>query len=192
MVWEQKSPTPQSRRDVMGNFMNEQQNNQFHYYPIKLWVDSTITIIIFISFTLLLVINKNQPFGVIIALLIWIFFGSHFFKTINNLKRHINNKPAIELTDGYFFDHINNIKIYWKNIKKINLIEIRGNTYIGFDLKDVNSYVIQSTSLMTKFLFKLKLQPEKLLAKTEISLVKGKNEEIIEEINKFYQYKSYP
>lgn len=170
--------------------MNNQQNFQFYYYPIKLWIDSIMTIIMFISLTLIFLINKNQPFGIVITLFIWFIGRNHFLKTIKNLNRILNKKPAIELTDDYFYDHINNIKIYWKNINKTSLISIKSNTYICFDLKDIKSYIIQSKSILDNFLFKINLYDEELFVKTEISLVKGKNEEIFNKISTFHKIKS--
>lgn len=170
--------------------MNNQKNYQFSYYPIKLWIDSMITIIIFISSTLIFLINNNQPFGILITLIIWFIGRNHFLKTIKNLNRILNKKPAIELTDEYFFDHINNIKIYWKNINKISLISIKSNTYICFNLKDIKSYIIQSKSFLNNFLFKINLYNEEKFVKTEISLVEGKNEDIFNKISTFHKIKN--
>jgi hypothetical protein len=168
--------------------MSELKNNQLPYYPIKLWIDSTITIIILISSILIFAMHDNQPFGLILGLTVWGIGGKHLSKTIKNLYRNINNKPAIELTEDYFFDHINNIKIYWNNIRAINMISVRGNTYVNFDLRDKKSYYKQLDGAIQKILFKLP-DPDEISVKTEISLIKGKNEEIYQRIYKFHQSK---
>ncbi|MEK8180699.1 hypothetical protein WMW71_10150 [Flavobacterium buctense] len=170
--------------------MSEQSDNQLSYYPLKLWTDSIITITIFFLITLLFVWNKHQPYGIILALIIWRVIWNHFYNTVKNLSRQLSGKPAIELTEEYFYDHINDIKIYWKNITQVNLWQSRGSTFVCFELKDLESHVKQSKSLIDKFLYKLKVYPEGVFVKTEISLVKGKNEEIFGKINRSLQYKS--
>lgn len=70
-------------------------------------------------------------------------------------------------------------------------MSIKSNTYICFDLKDIKSYIIQSKSILDNFLFKINLYNEELFVKTEISLVKGKNEEIFSKIYTFYKIKSH-
>ena len=105
-----------------------------------------------------------------------------------NLYRSLKNQPAIELNEAYFFDHINNIKIYWHNIDKLSVISIRGNTYVNFILKDKNEYAKQLNGFLSKILFKLP-DPEEIATKTEISLVRGKNEDIYNSIYKFREAK---
>ncbi|WP_291128605.1 hypothetical protein [Flavobacterium sp. UBA7682] len=168
--------------------MSQQSEFQFSYYPLKLWIDSVITIIALLSITLLFVWNKYQPYGIIIALIIWRVAWNHFYNTVKNLSRQLSGKPAIELTNEYFYDHINDIKIYWTNVKRINLWQSKGTTFICFDLKDFKSHVTQSKSLVDKFFYKLKVHQEDIFVKTEISLVKGKNIEIFDKVKRFMQH----
>lgn len=174
----------------MSNFMGERTDYQFSYYSLKLWIDSIVTIVIFSSITLLLVWNRFQPYGIILTLIIWRVIWSHFYCTVNNLYRQLTGKPAIQLTEKYFIDHINRKKIDWKNITGMRLTNLKGSTFVCFDLKDLESYVKESRSLMDKFLYKLNLHPEEIFVKTELSLVYGKNEVIFNEINSFLRHKA--
>ncbi|GGE97470.1 STM3941 family protein [Flavobacterium limi] len=163
-------------------------NLLYPYYSIKLWLDSVIFLIIAFSLILLTLFNSNQPFGIILAFFLIILTKYPIQKTIKNLYRSLKNQPAIELTEAYFFDHINNIKIYWHNIDKLSVISIRGNTYVNFILKDNNEYAKQLNGFLPKILFKLP-DPEEIATKTEISLVKGRKEDIYNSICKFREAK---
>ncbi|MEL1253267.1 hypothetical protein AAEO57_05760 [Flavobacterium sp. DGU38] len=163
-------------------------NLLYPYYSLKLWLDSVIFLVISFSLILLTLFNSNQPFGIILAFFLIILTKNRVQKTIKNLYRSLKNQPAIELTEAYFFDHINNIKIYWHNIDKLSVISIRGNTYANFILKDKNEYAKQLNGFLSKILFKLP-DPEGIATKTEISLVKGRNEDIYNSICKFREAK---
>ena len=116
--------------------MSKQSDIQFYYFPFNLWIDSLIKIFVIISFTFLLVWSINPLYGIIVALILWSFLWNHFYNMINNLYRNLKGKPALELTETHIYDHINNTKIDWKNVKEIKLWESRGHTFICFNLKD--------------------------------------------------------
>lgn len=159
-------------------------NLLYPYYSIKLWLDSIIFLIISISLILLTLFSNNQPFGIILAFFLFFLLRNNIKKTVKNLYRNLKKESAIELTEEYFFDHINDIKIYWCNIDRLGKISIRGNTYVNFILKDKNEYAAQLDGFLAKILFKLP-DPEEISTKTELSLVKGKNEDIYTSICKF-------
>lgn len=144
----------------------------------------------FAFMTLFFVWNNYQPYGIIVALIIWRVGWNHFYNTINNLSRHLAGKPSIELTEDYFIDHTSGKKIHWKNVSQIRMKHLKSKKFVCFDLKDLDSYVSQSKSLVDKFLYKLKVHPEDIFVKTEISLVDGKNEEIFGEINWYFHHKA--
>lgn len=90
------------------------------------------------------------------------------------------------MTESYIFDYINNIKIYWKNVRKINILDIKGNSYVNFDLIDRSLYYKQLKNPISRILFKLP-DPDGISIKIEISLVKGKNEDIYETIYTYHK-----
>lgn len=163
-------------------------NLQYPYYAFKLWIDSLVFLLIFSGMILLFLLANNQPLGIIAALILLAITSNHFRKTTKNLYRNLKKQPALELTDGYLFDHINNIKIYWHNIDKLGIITIKENTYVNFILRDKTEYSKQLDGFLSKILFKLP-DPEELSTKIEISLIKGRNEDIYNSICKFRETK---
>lgn len=163
-------------------------NLQYSYFPTKLWVDSLLFLIVFSGLTLLFILSSNQPLGIIIALILLIVTGRHFRKTIKNLYRNFKKLPALELTEDYFIDHINDVKIRWTYIIKVDLISLRGNTFVRFILRDKEKFSKQLKGLLAKIMFKLP-DPDNLAIKTELSLLKGKNEDIYNQIYKCFQEK---
>ena len=168
--------------------MKEIKNLQYPYYPIKLWIDSLIFSTLFSALVLFSILHKNQPFGIILAIFLIGLAGRNFKKRIKNLYRNFKKQPALVLTDEYLFDHINNIKICWSNIVTIDTISIRGNTFARYILRDKKEYSEQLKGLYTQIMFSFP-DPDNLSIKTELSLIKGKNEEIYNQIYKFYQEK---
>ena len=164
---------------------------QYPYYPIKLWIDSLIFLTLFSALVLSNILHKNQPFGIILAIFLIGLASINFKKTIKNLYRNLRKQPALELTNDYLFDHINNIKIRWSNIVQIDIISIRGNTFVRFILRDKKKYSEQLKGLYARIMFNFP-DPDNLSIKTELSLIKGNNEEIYNEIYKFYQEKNSP
>lgn len=161
------------------------------YYPIKLWADSLQILIIFSLLTLGTFFSSNQPFGIILGILIGGIGAKYFKKTIKNLSRNIKKQPAIELTEECFFDHINNTKIYWNNITKIQRVTLKTSTYVVFILRDKKSYSKQLDGFVSRLLFNLP-DPDEISVKTELSLVKGRNEDIYDQIYKFHKRKISP
>src|SRR5690554_6625058 len=94
-------------------------NKQFSYFLFHLWFDSIIKISVFLVFVIGLFLVDKQPLGFIVGTLIFIILYKIIFNTIRNLHRSITKKPAVEITDEYFINHMNNTKIHWKNIDKI-------------------------------------------------------------------------
>ncbi|AWK04361.1 hypothetical protein HYN56_08970 [Flavobacterium crocinum] len=137
---------------------------------------------------MLFALSNNQPLGIIASLIVLTITGKHFRKTIKNLYRNLKKLPALELTDDYLIDHINDIKIRWSYISKADLISLRGNSFVRFILRDKEKYSEQLKGLLSKIMFKF-TNPDNLAIKTELSLVKGKNEEIYSQIYKIIQEK---
>ncbi|SFD07412.1 STM3941 family protein [Flavobacterium phragmitis] len=158
----------------------------YPYFALKLWADSLLFLIIFSGWILLFALSNNQPLGIIIALILLTITGRYFRKTIKNLYRNLKKLPALELTDDYLIDHVNDIKIRWSYIIKADQISIRGNTFVRFILRDKEKYSEQLKGLLAKIMLKLP-DPNNLAIKIELSLVKGKNEEIYNQIYKIFQ-----
>lgn len=168
--------------------MNVSDKIQFPYNILRLWLDSIIKLFVIIGITVSLFLIEKQPFGIIIGILFILIFTKHTIKAIKNLYRSLLKYPAVELTEECFIDHLNDKKIYWQNIKKINIALRRdGNTYLNFDLKNRENYIRQVNNPIEKFFFKI--APDVGYIQTNISFVKGNNYDIYEQVNSLYNRK---
>jgi len=159
-------------------------NKQFPYFLFHLWFDSIIKISFFLVFVIGLFLVDKQPLGFIVGTLIFIILYKNIFNTIRNLHRSITKKPAVEMTDEYFVNHMNNTKIHWKNIIKIKQYSASGYELIRFDLRDRKNYIRQVKDPIYKFIFLL--APDITYIHTNLSYLKGNNYKIYEEINDFF------
>lgn len=159
-------------------------NKQFPYFLLHLWVDSLIKIFGFSFLTVYLFLIEKQPFGFIIGILMIIILYKNIINSIRNLYRSIIKKPAIEITDEYFINHMNKTKIHWKSIDKILFTNIRGYGFMKFNLKNRKNYINQIKDPIKKLFFTL--APDIIIVRTNISYVKGNNYKIYEDINTFF------
>lgn len=159
-------------------------NKQFSYFLFHLWFVSIIKIYLFIFFLIAIFIINKQPFGFIIGALIFIVFYKNILNTIRNLYRSITNKPAIEITDEYFINHMNNTKIHWKNIKKISLSGGGLTQAIRFDLKNRKNYIEQVKNPFDKFFYIL--APDVANIQFALMFIEGNNHKTYEEIKDFF------
>src|SRR5690606_33382042 len=108
----------------------------------------------------------------------------NIINSIRNLYRSIIKKPAIEITDEYFINHMNKTKIHWKSIDKILFTHIRGDGFMKFNLINRTNYINQIKNPITKLFFTLAsdIMPIQII----VSYIKGNNYKIYEEINNFF------
>lgn len=161
---------------------------QFSYFLFHICFFSIIKISCFIFFVVALFLIDKQPFGFIVGTLIFLILRKSILNSIRNLYRSITKKPAIEITDEYFVNHMNNTKIHWKNINKISLSG--GGLYqaIRFDLRNRKKYISQIKNPVHKFFFIL--APDVANIQFGLGYIKGNNDKIFEEINDFFIKKS--
>jgi hypothetical protein len=159
-------------------------NKQFPYFLLHLWVDSLIKIFGFSFLTVYLFLIEKQPFGFIIGILMIIILYKNIINSIRNLYRSIIKKPAIEITDEYFINHMNKKKIHWKSIDKILFTNIRGYGFMKFNLKNRTNYINQIKDPINKLFFTL--APDTMPIQIIVSYIKGNNYKIYEEINNFF------
>lgn len=135
-------------------------------------------------FFVALFLIEKQPFGFIVGTLIFLIFIKNILNSIRNLHRSITKKPAIEITDEYFVNHINNTKIHWKNINEINLSGAGLYEAIRFDLRNRKNYISQIKYPFDKFFFIL--APNVANIQFPLIFIKGNNYKIYGEINDFF------
>lgn len=164
-------------------------NKQFTYFLFHLWLDSLLKIFCFIFFLVcLFLLVELQPLGLILGILVFTLCIKNIVNTIRNLKRGLTKKPAIEITDEYFVNHMNNTKIHWKNIEKIERASGRSHNLIKFTLRNRKSYVEQIKEPMSKILYLL--EPKGKLVRVILNYIQGNNEKIYNEIEHYWTKKS--
>jgi hypothetical protein len=119
-----------------------------------------------------------KPAGYIFAGALLIIAGQPSFIMIKSFVRFLNKKPAIELTSEFYIDHLNGVKIDWKNIKTISSTNYGQWTFLCFDLIDNSIFYRQIKNPIQSLFIKLETLLTKISMKTNISLVKGNNKEI--------------
>lgn len=161
---------------------------QYLYFPFWLWLDALIFLFAFPLFTIYLFFIDNQPLGIIFGTLMLVFSIKITQLTLRNLYRNFTKKPAIEITEQYFVNHMNNTKIHWKNIEKIERASGRSHNLIKFTLRNRKSYVEQIKEPMSKILYLL--EPKGKLVRVILNYIQGNNEKIYNEIEHYWTKKS--
>jgi|SRR5690554_1928456 len=160
-------------------------NKQFTYFLFHLWLDSLLKIFCFIFFLVcLFLLVELQPLGLILGILVFTLCIKNIVNTIRNLKRGLTKKHAIEITDEYFVNHMNNTKIHWNTIDEISLKNRKGYSVIEFNLKNRKNYINQIKDPINKLFFTL--APDTMPIQIIVSYIKGNNYKIYEEINNFF------
>lgn len=168
--------------------MNNKTIKQYPYFLFWLWLDALIFLFTFHFFAIALFFIDNQPVGITFGALMLVFSIKSTQLTLRNLYRSFAKKPAIEITEQYFVNHMNNTKIHWKNIDNIERASGRSHSLIKFTLRNRKSYVEQIKEPMRKILYLL--EPKGKSVRVTLNYIKGNNEKIYEEIERFWIKKS--
>src|SRR5690606_12666121 len=168
--------------------MNNQCIKQFSYFPFWLWINACIFVFMFPFMIICLLLIDNQPVGIIFGTLMLVFSIKSTQMTLRNLYRSFAKKPAIEITEQYFVNHMNNTKIHWKNIAKIERASGRSYSLIKFTLRNRKNYVSQIKEPVIKILYLL--EPKGKSVRVTLNYIQGNNEKIYEEIERFWTKKS--
>jgi len=152
----------------------------FYYNGYVMWLD----FIIALPFSILVLVHPLLYFtikGIIITIgLFSIVFGDKIYNVFRNFYRFHTGKPSLEITDNYYIDHTINKRIELKNISHINLKHRSSQWMLEFTLLDTMIYYEQVKNPIARYF-------EKVLSygcviQTRLSLIKGKNTNIFEEV----------
>lgn len=168
--------------------MNNKTIKQYPYFLFWLWLDALIFLFAFHFLAIGLFFIDNQPVGTIFGTLMLVFSIKSTQLTLRNLYRSLAKKPAIEITEQYFVNHMNNTKIHWKNIDKTERASGRSYSLIKFTLRNRKSYVEQIKEPMRKISYLL--EPKGKSVRVILNYIQGKNEKIYDEIEHFRTKKS--
>lgn len=132
----------------------------------------------------------KQPLGFIFAITIGIVSVRSIQKAFRNLQRSINNQPVVTLTDQYFINHMNNTKIHWKNIDKVENTSASGYYSIKFVLRNRKIYAEQIKEPIDKLYYFL--EPNGKSVRIPLHYIKGNNDKIYNIVNDlFLKKKNY-
>ncbi|SCZ01190.1 hypothetical protein SAMN02927903_03358 [Flavobacterium caeni] len=157
-----------------------------NYCSKNVGINFFIILIFFIIPFCFLFFNFSKPATVIFSLVLILLGYSSVFIFIKSFVRNILKLPAIELTNEHYIDHINGIKVSWKAISNISTSSIGQWTFINFELNDYSIFFKQIRNPIQNLFFRLEKIATGSPMKTNISLVKGKNEEIFWKVFNFY------
>jgi len=170
--------------------MNDKIQIQFSYLPLNLWFHSIIKILMVSVLVVVLCLVDNQPLGFIFGITIGMVSVRSIQQIFRNLQRSINNQPAVTLTDQYFINHMNNTKIHWKNIDKVERASASGYDIIKFVLRNRKIYDEQIKEPIDKLFYFL--EPKGKSVRVPIYYIKDKEDKIYNVVNDiFVKKKNY-
>ena len=170
--------------------MNDKIQIQFSYSPFNLWFHSIIKILMVSILVVVLCLVDNQPLGFIFGITIGMVSVRSIQQIFRNLNRSINNQPAITLTDQYFINHMNNTKIHWKNIDKVEMASARSFTILKLTLFNRKIYEEQVKEPIDKLHYFL--EPKGKTVRITLNYIKGNNHELYTIVNDlFVKKKNY-
>lgn len=156
------------------------KNKIFLYNGYVIWLN----FIIALPFSILVLVHPLLYFtikGIIITIgFCSIVFGDKIYNVFRNFYRFHTGKPSLEITDKYYIDHTINKKIELKNIKGISINYRESKEFLEFELFDNMIYYEQVQNPIARYFKKVLVSKEVIL--TELSLIKGKNRTIFEEV----------
>jgi len=162
---------------------------KFYYHPINTCLNFAIILCFYIIPIIFLLSSPPKLAIYIFLLILLIITGPFCFLMVNNFFRFLFNKAAVEITDEFYIDHLNGIKIAWNNINHIGTTNYGQWTFLNFDLIDQDIFYKQIHNPVQNIFFRLENFLTKTTFKTNISLVKGDNKEIFWTI--FNRHKKY-
>jgi hypothetical protein len=97
------------------------------------------------------------------------------YKNSRSFIRMINNKPAIEVTDLYFIDHLNGVRLLWSEIKKVDIIFYRYQ-FLAIELVDISVFLQQIKNPVYRSMLRVEAFLSRKAYKINLSLVANPDE----------------
>jgi len=164
--------------------MNDPQKISYSPY------NTTVNFLIAVGFFILLVVLaiKVHKTATIIFIVVLVTIGGHgIFMFIKSFFLFVSGKAAIVLTKEYYVDNSMGIKISWSDINDITTYNFNLRTFLAFDLSDNMIIYKQIRNPIQNVFLKINAGLSKKSFMTNLSFLKGKNSDIFETVNKFYQ-----
>ena len=152
--------------------------------------NTTFNFIIAISFVILLtvlVIQVHKTAAIVFVLALLIIAGQSMFMFIKSFVLFIQKRPAILLKQECFVDNSMGIKISWTDIIDISIYEFNGRIFLAFNVTDNSIIYSQVLNPVQNVFLRLNASLSKKSFMTNLSFLKGKNSDIFEIVNGYYQ-----
>jgi len=169
----------------------EDNEKLFYYHPVYTTLAFLLSLSYFLGFGIFFYLcwttNKTNLLVGFIA--VFVLLSNPFSLLVNAFVRLIFHKPAIVLTDKHFFDHWNNMKLNWTDIKQISSF----NFHWAFICINTTTDKIVFRQILnpSKFIF---MGLERLFSgrtlKINLSLLKDKNGYIVSTTKYFWRTKT--
>jgi hypothetical protein len=154
------------------------------YNPITVWFNAIVAVSLILAL-LILALYAKQPAGLVFSIVLFTLSGYFIYNLLKSFLRFLFGLSAIELNGKYFIDHQSGIKILWNNIIEIGTFSFNNYTYITFVLKN-ESEIFNDINPVAKVLYKLESRMTGVSYKTNISFVKGKNNDIFWRVRNYH------
>lgn len=119
----------------------------------------------------------------ILPIILVIIGGYFYFRIFKSVIHIIINKPVIESNSERYIDNLNGFSIKWNEVQRISL-ENRKASFIVFHLKNDSEFYSKLNRFKRAF-YKFEAYNTNSVS-TNLTFVKGKNEDILTEIQSFY------
>ncbi|MBS7787636.1 hypothetical protein KIH23_10035 [Flavobacterium sp. CYK-55] len=153
----------------------------------NVWTNFSGIVIFFIIPLTIVMIKSPKPASVIFTTILLLIFGSSIYMFIKSFIRSLNKLPAIELTEEFYIDNLNGVKIPWSNVISVGTINLGMWSFLSLDLSDNSIFYKQIENPIQSLLFRFETLLTGTSMKTNISLVDGKNEDVFWKVFNFHK-----
>lgn len=160
---------------------NFQTKTQVHFHPVFLFTFLILPMFILIPIWHLSKII-SAIYGQLLLFLLLIGIIAFTIKIFKYIIRLFSKKAVLILTETEVFDYQTGLTFQWKDIEKIEIGGYR-TTFISITVLNSEKYISVIKNPLTRFAYRQKSKFFPIRFSFNVSLLKGKNEEILEALN---------
>lgn len=152
--------------------------------------NTTFNFIIAVGFVILLIVliaQVHKTAAIVFVISLLVIAGQSMFMFIKSFVLFIQKRPAILLTHECFVDNSMGIKIGWTDIIDISIYNFNGRIFLAFNVTDNSIIYSQILNPVQNVFLRLNASLSKKSFMTNLSFLKGKNSDIFEIVNGYYQ-----
>jgi hypothetical protein len=146
---------------------------QLKYHPLNVTLHFFIGLFFFGLMATILIQTPNKLAGIVFMTILMLLAGPVNLSFIKCFLRMLNKKSPLILTNEYYIDNINNIKIKWQEITNVGSANIGQWTFLTFNLTDNSIFFRQIKNPIYNLLFRLEYLLTKTSLKTNTTFILG-------------------